>query len=76
MLQFYNAKGMGKVRGASIQGGNLRGVGLLVSNSHEPRSLPIFCCLPLDAWNVASDKLEWMQLQNRCIRPVASDVDL
>jgi len=58
--------GMGKVQGASLWGGNLRGVvrgmRLLV---RLPMNLQFtqFRCFPKDAWNVASDQLECTQLQ-------------
>ena len=59
--------GMRKVRSASLRGGNLhgvvRGMRLLVSDFPWTSQFIHFRCLPLDAWNVASDQLEWTQLQ-------------
>jgi len=53
---------MGKVRGVSLQG-VVRGMWLLVSNFPWTSQFTHFRCLPLEAWNVASDQVEWMQLQ-------------
>ena len=56
------ALGMGKVRGASLRGGNLwgvvRGMRLLVNDFPWPSQFTHFRCLPLDVWNVANDELE------------------
>jgi len=65
---------MGKVRGVSLRGSNFRcraRYAVLFSDFPWTSYFTHFHCLPLDMSNVASDQLEWTQLQM-----YASDVDL
>jgi len=71
VVEMFNCNwysGMGKVRGASLLGGNLRGVvrgmWLLVSDFPWTSQFTHFRCLSLDAWNVASDQLELVMLKD------------
>ena len=74
-------EGIGKVQDVCLRGGNswgvMRGMRLVVSDFLWTLQITHFRCLPLDAWNVASDQSEWRQLQiyPPCCQ-LASDVDV